>query len=103
MTGKPVKIPGPGHIITIAANAGRVVLTVAGQVVADSRDAPTLREAKYGDVQYIPRRDVNMALLERTDHESYCPYKEEASYYSIPSGGERATNAVWIMKRRMMR
>ena len=95
MTSKPVKIPGPDHMITIAANAGRVVVSVAGQVVADSRDALTLREANYGDIHYIPRKDVNMALLERTDHGSYCPYKGEASYYSIPVGGERSKNAVW--------
>jgi len=95
MTSKPVKIPGPDHMITIEANAGRVVVSVAGQVVADSRDALTLREANYGEVQYIPRKDVNMALLERTDHGSYCPYKGEASYFSIPAGGERSRNAVW--------
>jgi uncharacterized protein (DUF427 family) len=82
-------------MITIEANAGRVVVSVAGQVVADSRDALTLREANYGEVQYIPRKDVNMALLERTDHGSYCPYKGEASYFSIPAGGERSRNAVW--------
>jgi len=46
-------------------------------------------------MQYIPRRDVDMAALARSDHTSYCPYKGEASYFSIPIGGERSTNAVW--------
>ncbi|MDB5396119.1 MAG: hypothetical protein JWM91_3625 [Rhodospirillales bacterium] len=46
-------------------------------------------------MQYIPRRDVDMSLLERTGHATYCPYKGEAAYYSIPLGGDRAANAVW--------
>lgn len=92
---KPVKTPGPDHPITVARNPGRVVVTVAGRVIADSRAVLTLREASYPPVHYIPRRDVDMALLTRTTHETYCPYKGDCSYYSIPSGGERATNAVW--------
>jgi len=55
----------------------------------------TLREASYPPVQYIPRRDVDMAALARSEHTSYCPYKGDASYYSIPAGGERSRNAVW--------
>ena len=92
---KPVKIPGPDHPITIERNAHRIVLTVAGRVVADTRDALTLREASYPPVQYIPRKDVDTALLERTDHVTYCPYKGDCAYYSIPLGGERSVDAVW--------
>jgi uncharacterized protein (DUF427 family) len=55
----------------------------------------TLREASYPPVQYIPRRDVDAVLLERTDHATYCPYKGDCTYYSIPLGGERSVNAVW--------
>src|ERR1700719_440535 len=91
---KPIKIPGPDHPITIERNAHRVVVKVAGHVVADTRDALTLREAKYPAVQYIPRKDVDMTLLERSIHASYCPYKGDASYYSIPIGGDRSLNAV---------
>ena len=92
---KPVRIPGPDHPITIERNPKRVVVTVAGRVVADTREALTLREAHYPPVQYIPRKDADMSLLERTDHETYCPYKGECRYYSIPLGGEAAANAVW--------
>ncbi len=95
MTDRPIKIPGPDHPITITANPGRVVVTVGGKVVADTRAALTLQEASYPPVQYIPRRDVDMALLARTDRASYCPYKGEASYFSIPSGGERSVDAIW--------
>ncbi|MGK9232652.1 DUF427 domain-containing protein [Inquilinus limosus] len=95
MSDKPRKIPGPDHPITIAPNPGRVVVTAGGRVIADSRNALALREASYPPVQYIPRQDVDMAALQRTDHASHCPYKGDAAYYSIPAGGERAVNAVW--------
>ena len=92
---RTVKMPGPDHPIAIEPTQGRVKVVVAGRVVADSRRALSLREASYPVVQYIPREDVDMGLLVRTDHATYCPYKGECSYYSIPSGGERAVNAVW--------
>jgi uncharacterized protein (DUF427 family) len=96
MNAKTMKIPGPDHPITIEANPLRVVVSVAGRTVADTRAALTLREAGYAAVQYIPRKDVDMSLLERTDHATYCPYKGDCAYYSIPVGGERSVNAVWI-------
>ena len=92
---KPVKIPGPDHPITIERNPARIVVSLADRVVADTREALTLREAHYPAVEYIPRKDVNMTLLERTDHATYCPYKGDCSYFSIPLGGERSVNAVW--------
>ena len=92
---KTAKVPGPDHPITIEPNVHRVVVKVAGHVVADTRDALTLREAKYPAVQYIPRKDVDVTLLERSTHATYCPYKGDASYYSIPVGGDRSLNAVW--------
>lgn len=95
MTDKPIKIPGPDHPIAIARNPKRVVVTVGGRVVADTRAALTLQEASYPGVQYIPRQDVDMKALERTAHSTYCPYKGDCAYYSIPAGGERAANAVW--------
>jgi uncharacterized protein (DUF427 family) len=95
MTAMQRKLPGPDHPITIAPNPARVVVSVAGRVIADTKAALTLREATYPAVLYIPRRDVDMALLHRTDHFTYCPYKGECAYYSIPLGGKRSVNAVW--------
>ncbi|UIF91539.1 DUF427 domain-containing protein [Cupriavidus sp. UYPR2.512] len=95
MSDKPVKIPGPDHPITITPTAGRVVVKVAGVTIADSDAALTLKEAAYPPVQYIPRAHVDMAQLERTAHATYCPYKGDCSYFSIPAGGERSRNAVW--------
>jgi uncharacterized protein (DUF427 family) len=92
---KPVKVPGPDHPISIEQNPNRVVVQVAGRVVADTRAALTLREARYPPVQYIPTRDVDMSLLVRTDHATYCPFKGDCSYFSIPLGGERSVNAAW--------
>ena len=95
MSDKPVKVPGPDHPITVRKNPDRVVVKVAGQVVADSREALSLQEANYPAVQYIPRKDVDLTQLERTDNETYCPYKGDASYYSVIPGGEKTVNAVW--------
>ena len=99
MTTKTVRIPGPDHPITITPTARRVVVTVGGRVVADSRNALTLQEASYPAVQYVPRADVDLSLLERTTHATYCPYKGDCAYYSVPSGGERAVNAVWTYEQ----
>ena len=95
MTNKPIRIPDASHPITIARNPARVVVTVAGHVVADTRSALTLREASYPPVNYIPRRDIDMALLARSAQATYCPFKGDCAYYSIPCGGERSRDAVW--------
>jgi uncharacterized protein (DUF427 family) len=95
MQAKQGKIPGPDHPISVGVNPARVVVTVAGRVIADTREALTLHEASYPAIQYIPRKDVDMSLLERTGHGTYCPYKGECAYYSIPLGGGRSANAVW--------
>jgi uncharacterized protein (DUF427 family) len=92
---KNIKTPGPDHPITIEPNRSRVIVKVAGRIVADTRDALTLREAHYAPVFYIPRKDVDMALFQRTEHSTYCPYKGDCAYFSISLGGERSTNAVW--------
>lgn len=95
MADKQVLIPGPDHPITLEKNPARVVVTVAGKVVADSRNSLILRESTYPGVVYIPREDVDVTLIERTEHTTWCPFKGDASYYSIPAGGERSTNAIW--------
>lgn len=90
-----MKNPGTDRPITIEPTAGRVVVRAGGRLVADSRNALTLTEASYPPVLYIPRADVDMALLSRTDHTTHCPYKGDASYFSISAGGDRGVNAVW--------
>ena len=95
MKEKQIKNPGPDHPISIRHNHACVVVSVAGRVLADTRNALTLREADYPLVQYIPREDVDFTQLERTDHATYCPYKGDCSYYSIPAGGKKSVNAVW--------
>jgi uncharacterized protein (DUF427 family) len=99
MADKSIKQPGPDHPITIEPNPARVVVTVGASTVADSEHALTLREADYPPVQYIPLADVDQSLLSATDHTSYCPFKGDASYFSVPAGGERADNAVWVYRQ----
>lgn len=98
-----MKNPAPGykkhpdHRITTEPAGVRVQVTFKGDVIADTRDAIRMDEGMEGStvapaVYYIPRKDVKMDRLARTDHHTYCPFKGEASYYSLTSGPE---NAVW--------
>ncbi len=95
MADRLVKIPDRDHPITIIRNGRRVTVSVGGRTIADTTSALTLREADYPAVQYIPRRDVDLTALDRTGTHTYCPYKGEASYFSIPAGGARSVDAVW--------
>jgi len=95
MKEKQVKRPGPDHPISIQRNPARIVVSVAGRVVADTRNALTLCEAAYPPVQYIPVEDVDFSQLKRTDQATYCPYKGDCTYYSVPAGGKKSVNAVW--------
>ncbi len=96
---KQVLQPGPHHPITVEPTKARVVVKAGGRVVADSRNALTLQEATYPPVQYIPREDVDFSVLERTDHETYCSYKGESSYYSLNVGDVKGENAVWTYEK----
>ena len=88
-----MKLPSPDHPISITPNPKRVQVVFQGQVVAETTRALTLQEASYPAVQYIPRADATMALYAKTARSTHCPYKGDASYYSLPGpGGE---NAVW--------
>ena len=90
-----MKIPGPDHPITVAPNPKRVRVSVGGDLIAETTRALTLKEANYPAVQYIPREDAIPSKLQRTQHTTYCPYKGDCAYFSIPLGGKRSTNAVW--------
>ena len=96
---KQVLQPGPDHPITVEPTKARVVVKAGGRVVADSRNAFTLQESTYPAVQYIPLADVDAGVLERTGHETYCPYKGEASYYSLNVGDVKAENAIWTYEK----
>jgi len=100
---RPIKIPGPDHPIAIERHTGRIVVTLGGETIADSRDALTLREASYPAVWYIPRKDVAMAALERSAHTSYCPYKGEASYSVFPRAARVRATRCGATRRPMMR
>jgi uncharacterized protein (DUF427 family) len=90
-----MKLPGPDHPITIAFNPKRVQVEYNGHVIADSRRVFVLKEAGYPPVQYIPREDAEMAFMTRTERHTHCPYKGEASYYTILMDGRFAENVVW--------
>jgi uncharacterized protein (DUF427 family) len=92
---RPVLKPGPSHRITVTPYRGRVIVARDGVVLADTRAALQLQEASYPPVLYVPREDADLALLEPTDHHTYCPYKGDASYFTIRAGDEPVENGVW--------
>jgi len=91
---RTVKIPDATHPITIRPTSARVTVRVGGAVVAETDSALSLAEASYPVVQYIPLADIDQALLERTTTQTYCPYKGDASYYSLTAGTGQP-DAVW--------
>jgi uncharacterized protein (DUF427 family) len=95
VTDRIVKIPGPDHPITIEPNPNRVVVRFGDRVIADTTHALTLREARYPAVHYIPRQDADMAAFERSDHSTYCPFKGDASYFTIRLDNQRSVDAIW--------
>ncbi len=95
MSDKPILQPGPDHPITVEPAPHRVTVTRDGHTIADSEHALTLHEADYPPAQYIPVDDVDASLLQATEHMSYCPYKGDASYYSVVINGDTSKNTVW--------
>lgn len=85
----------PGHQVKTRPVAMRVRITFDGKVIADTREAVCLDESGHAPVYYVPRRDVDMARLVRTDHQTYCPFKGHASHYSLATDGRTEQDAVW--------
>ncbi len=73
----------------------RLRVVFAGETIADSRDALVLHETRLPQVYYFPRKDVRMDLLRRTEHRTHCPFKGNASYWTIEAGNQVGENAVW--------
>jgi uncharacterized protein (DUF427 family) len=90
-----MKLPSPDHPITLAPAAGRMRVKAGGHMIADSCDVVLLKEASYPEVAYFPRADVEMGFLSKTDRSTHCPYKGDASYFTLHIGGAVKENAVW--------
>jgi uncharacterized protein (DUF427 family) len=92
-------VPSADHPITVTPTGRRVVVRVGDQVLADSAGALTLQESTYPPVQYLPLADVDVTALRRTDTSTYCPFKGDASYYTVVSTAGDLTDAVWTYER----
>src|SRR5262245_1395051 len=95
---REIKTPGPDHPITVEKNPARVVVRVGDQVVADTTAALALRESNYPAVQYIPLADVDQSLLKDSATSTYCPYKGDASYYTLVTAGGELTDVIWTYR-----
>jgi uncharacterized protein (DUF427 family) len=96
---KPKLTPGPRHPITISATDRHVVVHAGKKIIAESDRALTLAEANYAPVQYIPLEDVDAASLRASDHQTYCPFKGDASYYSVVTPDGDLEDVVWTYEQ----
>jgi len=97
---RAVKVPDATHPIAISPTGAHVTVRVGGVTVAESDNALSLAEASYPVVQYIPIADVDQSLLRRTDSQTYCPYKGDASYYSVQTpDGQTETDLIWTYEQ----
>lgn len=96
MSSGPGYAKHPEHRLSAKPAGKRVTVKLGGEVIADTTEAIRLEEGSYPPVFYFPRKDVRMARLERSSHQTYCPFKGTASYFSFKGGAE---NAVWSYER----
>jgi uncharacterized protein (DUF427 family) len=82
----------PDYRIAISPAGKRLQVVFGNELIADTREALAMKEGDYPVVYYFPRKDVKMARLERSTHGTHCPFKGDASYFSL-KGGPR--DAVW--------
>jgi uncharacterized protein (DUF427 family) len=95
MTEKQVLLPGPDHPITVTPAGGTVTVRFGDRTIATTDRALVLQEASYPPVYYLPLADVDADVLQPSAHETYCPFKGDASYYTLADGGTVVPDAVW--------
>jgi uncharacterized protein (DUF427 family) len=86
----------PDHSVVESPFAGRVSVTLGGEVIADSQKALAVVESGYGVAYYVPVADVRLDASAPTDHSTYCPFKGQASYLSFTAGDQSSENAAWF-------
>jgi uncharacterized protein (DUF427 family) len=101
MTDKPIHLPSATHPITVTPTGKHVTVLVNGVVVAESDNSLTLQEASYPAVQYIPMKDVAKNLLKPSSTTTYCPFKGDASYYSVATSasGDAVEDVIWTYEQ----
>ena len=88
----------PRHFMRIVPAVGRQIVTAAGQIVADSKNAVVVKEVGldiYDPVLYFPRRDVDMDALTAIDKTTHCPLKGDTEYFNIVVDREQLSEAAW--------
>ena len=96
MARSPAYDQHPHHKVEIDSADHAVRVTWRGHTVVDTKRARKLLEGSYPPVFYLPIEDADRSLFERTDHSTHCPFKGDASYYSLRDGDAVDENAVWV-------
>jgi uncharacterized protein (DUF427 family) len=100
MSDRPVLQPTANHPITVEPTGKHVTVRINGEVVAETDNALTLQESTYPAVQYIPLSDVVQTVLASSDSTTYCPFKGDASYYTVTTAaGDTVEDAIWTYEQ----
>ena len=89
----------PEHVICVQRGGKHVVVEFGSEVIADSHNTLALIEADYPEIYYFPAADVRMEFLQPTATSSHCPYKGDASWWSIRTGQKELIDAAWSYRR----
>lgn len=89
----------PDKVITIEPYRGAVTVSAGDVVIARSTRARLLSEPPYPAVFYIPFDDIDLSKLARTEHSTHCPYKGNASYWSVLPAGDSGRDAMWAYEQ----
>jgi uncharacterized protein (DUF427 family) len=79
------RIDGPAHTLYFEPYERRMRAVLDGETVIDTTGGMLLYESNIGPVLYVPREDVREDLIERTEHTTHCPFKGDATYWSVGS------------------
>ena len=95
----PGYVDRPEHFIDFEQSPKRIRVMFGGEMIVDTTAGLILHERGHVPVYYLPREDVTMDRLAATDHSTHCPFKGDASYYTLLAGGKTSENAVWSYER----
>lgn len=93
--------PGPGyqqypdHCVELKPCSADVRIEALGQIIAQTSRAIVVEETRYDPVIYVPGADVDFAMLQENDEQTYCPFKGTARYWNIRVGNDHIGSAVW--------
>jgi uncharacterized protein (DUF427 family) len=89
------RFDGPKHLLYFEDFPRRIRAVIGGETLIDTVGASMLYESSLPPVLYVPLRDVRQDLIEPTSHTTHCPFKGDASYWTVSAGDRVEENVLW--------